>query len=302
MALKRKRSIGILTDITNATPIITTKRFCAEKANSQISAMVTQNSRPRTQKPEATIDNSTASMHTCMEDDPATLYQMIKTRPHVLKQGMESIKQYLERNTKFAIQKAIALHVFAVAVSDGSGIIESCKQASRITGYQSEVIRRWAVACFRDFFGGISNIDDITDEILTSEFSSDQGRHSKVRGSLVENEDFKVDAQTYVHENGYVKGKPNLTALKFALWVKEEWGIDVCEETARSWLHKLGFSYKQFSKGLMSKNMSTSKMRRVRQIPRITSQQLQSSKGSLMPVFPCFKFLCELNPIVLLPC
>lgn len=50
--------------------------------------------------------------------------------------------------------------------------------------------------------------------------------------------------------HGYVKGAPNLTLEDFTRWVDEEWGVEVCHETARCWLHQMGFSYRQFSKGV----------------------------------------------------
>ena len=50
--------------------------------------------------------------------------------------------------------------------------------------------------------------------------------------------------------HGYVKGTPNLTLADFVHWVNEEWKVEICEETARLWLHKMGFSHCQFSKGV----------------------------------------------------
>ena len=41
-----------------------------------------------------------------------------------------------------------------------------------------------------------------------------------------------------------------MTLLMFCKWVKESQGIKICESTASAWLHKFGFGYKQFSKGL----------------------------------------------------
>ena len=44
-------------------------------------------------------------------------------------------------------------------------------------------------------------------------------------------------------------GKPNLTLTQFCKWVEEDQNIKVSEQTASTWLRKLGFSYKQYSKG-----------------------------------------------------
>lgn len=63
-------------------------------------------------------------------------------------------------------------------------------------------------------------------------------------------ESFKLEATNFARENGYTKGAPNLTLADFVLWVVEKWEVKVCEETARVWLHDMGFSYRQFSKGI----------------------------------------------------
>ena len=95
----------------------------------------------------------------------------------------------------------------------------------------------------------ISNIDDITDDILTMELESGRGRHPKWV-SLMSDEIFRKEVKEYVLENGYVKGRPNLTLQQLLEWVKEHHGVEVCSSTMSLWLHNLGFSYKQFSKGV----------------------------------------------------
>ena len=90
------------------------------------------------------------------------------------------------------------------------------------------------------------NPDNIIDDLL---LSSNRGHHPKVT-SLIHDEEFQMKAREYVRENAYVRGKPNLTALHFAQWVKKESEVEICEQTARFWLQKLGFSYQMFSKGV----------------------------------------------------
>ena len=48
-------------------------------------------------------------------------------------------------------------------------------------------------------------------------------------------------------ENGYVKGRPNLTLQQL---IEDTYCLDVCTSTVSLWLHDMGFSYKQFSKGV----------------------------------------------------
>ena len=112
-----------------------------------------------------------------------------------------------------------------------------------------EVIRRWAEDIFRDFLFTTTNIDDVDDDALEAELSSNRGKHAKGT-SLIRDENFKLVASEYVREHGYVKGAPNLTLTDFISWVVKEWEVDVSPETARRWLHQMGFSYRQFSKGI----------------------------------------------------
>ena len=64
------------------------------------------------------------------------------------------------------------------------------------------------------------------------------------RKSLMHDENFRCEAKQYVLDN------PNLTLQQFVDWVKEEKDTEVSITTVSVWLHDLGFSYKQFSKGV----------------------------------------------------
>ena len=175
--------------------------------------------------------------------------RLVRDRPQVFENGMKCIKQYIERNTTFEVQKASALSIFAGAVLSGHGILEACALASVCTVFAARTIRRWATEVFGDFFSVISNSDDITDEILEIEFQSGRGRHPK-RVSLMSDDKFRKQVKEYVLENGYVKGRPNLTLQQLVEWVNKHHGIEVCTSTMSLWLHDMGFSYKQFSKGV----------------------------------------------------
>lgn len=64
----------------------------------------------------------------------------------------------------------------------------------------------------------------------------------------------------YVCENANVKGRPNLTSHTFCLWVNDEllpneilepgYPQKISVETARKWLHEMGFTPLSSSKGL----------------------------------------------------
>jgi hypothetical protein len=142
-----------------------------------------------------------------------------------------------------------ALNIFSISLLEGDSVLKACDTASRFTGFNSEVVRRWAAAVFLDFFATTSNIDDVDDASLEVELSSSRGKHPKWL-SLIHDEGFRLEATKYVREHGYNKGTPNLTMADFIHWVDEEWDVEICAETARTWLHQMGFSYRQFSKGI----------------------------------------------------
>ena len=102
---------------------------------------------------------------------------------------------------------------------------------------------------FRGYFFSISNINDMSDEKLELELSSNVGRHPKWV-SLMLDENFRKDARKFIADNCYAKGKLNLTLSNFTKLVKEEKGVSVCVFTASVWLHDMGFAHKQFSKGV----------------------------------------------------
>ena len=73
-------------------------------------------------------------------DPPQSLLEVLKDRPYIFTKGKDILDKYIERNTTFAIQKAIALKIFSVAVLDGDGIVAACKLAAKLTGFSAEVV------------------------------------------------------------------------------------------------------------------------------------------------------------------
>ena len=78
--------------------------------------------------------------------------------------------------------------------------------------------------------------------------------------TLMSNEELCEKARVYVRENAAPRGRPNLTASAFCQWVNNEllpnsvlepgYPRRVSVETARKWLHDLGFDVLQLAKGV----------------------------------------------------
>ena len=89
------------------------------------------------------------------------------------------------------------------------------------------------------------------------EFSESQQGHYV---TLMSNEELCERAREYVRENAAPRGRPNLTSAAFCQWVNNEllpntvldpgYPRRVSVETARKWLHELGFDVLQMSKGV----------------------------------------------------
>lgn len=88
---------------------------------------------------------------------------------------------------------------------------------------------------------------------------SQQGRHQR-SGILWSSEELNKEASKYVRENCNVKGMPNLTIASFCHWINNDllpntflepgFPRHVSVETARKWLHELGFEVLSSKKGL----------------------------------------------------
>ena len=200
MSISRKRDIrAVLADATNL--LVTSKRSCAVVASKTIKSLSVRGA-PRGIH---TSKHVCTDFHTSGTESVASspgLSQLIRSRPNVIQEGQGIIKAYIERNSTFTIQKAVALNIFSVSVLDGSRILEACNIASKYTGFSSQVIRRWAEFVLVDLFASTSNIDNIDDEELELQLHSNRGKHSKCE-SLLDNEEFQLDATKYVRENGY---------------------------------------------------------------------------------------------------
>lgn len=156
---------------------------------------------------------------------------------------------YIQRNIPYEAQKAIAISVMAVAMSRWNcGVVDAANRATECCGFNAEALRRW----FRAFSSTTSScsLENMTDKNITTVLSSRCGQHDNHAASLVNDERFCLAAREYVRKHACKKGEPNLTSTTFTEWVESEYNTSICEETARTWLLKLGFSRVYHQKGV----------------------------------------------------
>ena len=101
-------------------------------------------------------------------------------------------------------------------------------------------------------------IDDFASN--EGEFSDSQQGHYTRSTTLMSNDGLCEKARVYIRENAAPKGRPNLTAAAFCQWVNNDllpnstlepgYPRRVSVETARKWLHDLGFDGQHMSKGV----------------------------------------------------
>ena len=118
----------------------------------------------------------------------------------------------------------------------------SAEYAAIMMGKSERTIRQWRT----DFLAN--------GEIIQNK----QGRYQR-QGILWSSEELNTKASEYIRANANVKGQPNLTAGAFCFWVNEELLPNAClepgfprktsVETARQWMHELGFAVLSASKG-----------------------------------------------------
>ena len=122
-------------------------------------------------------------------------------------------------------------------------IMDAAKLIGEVLGKGERTIREWR-AKFIDNRGKFPE--------------SLQGKYQR-QGVLWQSEDLNKKAAKHVRESSVVKGRPNMTAGAFCRWVNEDllqnvslapgYPRQISLETARKWLHHLGFEVLDHKKG-----------------------------------------------------
>ena len=159
----------------------------------------------------------------------------------VLEEHVESWVQSLDHEDR----KSVGMLLCLVLVKELSFTeTRAAELAANVIKKSDKTVRRWRTDLIAN--GG-------------SFAESKQGRYQKT-GVLWENEEFTKRASEYVRGNAAAKGKPNLTTVDFCKWVNKsllpnstlEPGFprQISVETARKWLHEMGFEVLTARKGL----------------------------------------------------
>ena len=131
----------------------------------------------------------------------------------------------------------------------GYNITKAAELSADIVGYSAQVVRGRAFAYFTSLSGMFqATSENATDDDIEAELYSGRGRG--LPSSLIFDENFQLDAQSFVRSNACKKGEPNLTVADFAAWIQRTYGQTVGRETARRWLITLRFQQLHHQKGV----------------------------------------------------
>ena len=255
---KRKRNISaVLQDQTNV-PLQT--RRSKARAKTAIQEMMPKKYAPRgnpsagVAAKQSSATSSAEAVETPVQMDEAeikTLRSVFNNNRSAFDTGAGMLISYLQRNASYEVQKAVAISIMATAMAKWDHSITSAAQiAAECTQFSQVTVRRWAMSFFVELQEMFQSPDNVTDELIEDQLSSERGHGHTSPSSLIHDEDFRLAARAYVRENAYIKGEPNLTVAKFATWIETTYNAKLHTETARRWLYDLGFTRVHHQKGV----------------------------------------------------
>ena len=174
------------------------------------------------------------------EDSTFDPKEEVKANPLLqLEQYVEEWELSLDRDDRISLGLFLAYN-FQYTLNFTA--TKACEYAAIMMGRSERSIRKWR-----------------SDFLKNGEILENKQGHYQRSGLLWSSEELNKKACEYVRENANVKGAPNLTSGSFCLWVNEcllpnsclEPGFPrkISVETARQWLHHLGFEVLSSTKG-----------------------------------------------------
>ena len=155
----------------------------------------------------------------------------------------EIYKEWIGCQTKDNVKMMAIILMDTFRLRFGLTDVAAATEAGLVVGFNEQTIRNWR----NDFYENDGEFSD-----------SAQGKHS--RPYVLDDEDCRKKALSWLRENVHKKGQPNMTSAMFATWVNVEllpncnlppgFPRSISPRTARKWLHDLGFTPKQYKKGL----------------------------------------------------
>ena len=125
-----------------------------------------------------------------------TLYRIYTNEREKFNKGQECINNFVSENVSFEVQKTIALQLMTAAMTELSkGIVEGAKFAANVTGFSSEVVRRWTFVFFSNLVQYPGSLEDIDNEYMETDLSSERGKGCGNPDAILHDKEFQLAAR-----------------------------------------------------------------------------------------------------------
>ena len=235
MERRSKRQRQLCISVENAKKARKQQKIATEPASSSSETLTTD----LIQEMET---RNTASSETTDEDDPTfdPVQELIDNPELKLEQFLEDWLISLDREDKISLGLFLTYNLERVIPKMTSSL--AAEYAATMMDKSERTIRNW-----HSDFAEHGEIPE-----------NKQGRYQR-DGIIWSSEDLNKSAAKYIRENCNIKGQPNLTCGGFCSWVNEDLLPNSCLapgfprktsiETARQWMHHLGFEVLSAKKG-----------------------------------------------------
>ena len=178
---KRKRGISAVLNNDVSTEIPCAARIAKVEASLAIEKQAMAKA-PRGKPMEGVKARSTKVEES--DVNCSTLHSLVKHNKAVISQGASLLQAYAQKNTSYEVQKASAISIMATAITVwGCNITEAVNKAVECTRYCAESVCTWASSFFLSC-NSVSS-DNVTDEYITEEISSDCGHRDTHTDTLL---------------------------------------------------------------------------------------------------------------------
>ena len=198
----RKHGIAALLDRTNQEQS-PAQRSCKETARAKVASQLTPSFEERGDPAKGGKDHAKIVQH--KDDKESSLFRVFTNNRVLFNQGKEFVNKYVSRNVSWELQKAIAIQTMTTTAMTelGIGVVQAANFAGILTGFSGQVIRRWASALFVTLAQYPASLDDVDDNFIELELSSERGKACGNPAAIIHDEGFCLAAREYIRSNAY---------------------------------------------------------------------------------------------------
>ena len=194
----------------------------------------------------------------------------------------ESYEEYLSTVPRETLKVLAVMMTDCFMTRFGLTTVAAAKESGMLFDVNEKTVRNWR----NEFYNNNGSFHE-----------SKRGKH--IRPFVLDDEECRSKAAQWVRSNASVKGKPNMTALKFCNWVNTDLlphtdlppilSQSIKEGTAVKWLHELGFRSQKHKKGIY---IDGHERQDVVEYRRIFLRKIKILESTHLPPPQCSDSLC----------